>query len=204
MDIEDESTRRALIRAGEKLFATKAASEVSEAEIAEHAGVADNQAVQTYFGDRAGLLKVIIDIHQIPVDARRNRLLDDLVRDGVPDVRSAVEVLVHPLADKLYDPYGGREYLQICARLRRDPEQFGMLLSRTTGISRALEFITPYEKDVDPDTSFLRLQIISTMIVHGLADFAEDDDDDHGRSVTALIDAICAVIEHRQPAVAGP
>lgn len=199
MHTPEEPARRALIRAGEKLFAAKAVGEVTEAEIVEQAGLSDETSVEDFFGNRLGLLRTIIDAHQIPADARRNRLLDDQLREGRPDGRSAVEVLVHPLADKLTDPHGGPEYLMICARLRRDPELFGMLLAGSPSISRALEFVVPDDALADDPTIFHRLEIVSSMIVHSLADFAQEDRDDHGPFVGALIDSICAVVAWPAP-----
>jgi AcrR family transcriptional regulator len=189
----NEQTRRALIRSGEGLFAHAAFGSVTEAEIVTAAGLHDPALISEYFDNKLGLLHAIIDRHQVPVDARRNRLLDDLERRGNSDPREAAEALVFPLSDKLTDPHGGLDYLLILARMRAEPELFQMLTSRPHGITRALMLLIP-EGAMDKDSSAVTLMLVSAMVVNGLADCALGPQANHRTFVRVLIDSICAVV----------
>jgi AcrR family transcriptional regulator len=189
----NEQTRRALIRSGEGLFARATFGSVAEAEIVAGAGLNDPTVISEYFGNTHGLLGAIIDRHQVPVDARRNRLIDDLERRGNPRPREAAEALVFPLSDKLNDPHGGLDYLLILARMRAEPELFQMLTSRPHGIARALALLIP-DGTMDKDSVAVSLMLVSAMIVNGLADCALGPQTNHRTFIRVLIDSICAVV----------
>lgn len=115
-------TRGKLIRAAEQLFAAKGIDGVSLSEIKRAAGQRNAMALQYHFGDRAGLLRAILDKHLPAVDARREVLLQQYEDSGTADLRSLAAALVLPAAAKLADPDGGREFLQIVAELLNRPE----------------------------------------------------------------------------------
>lgn len=99
-------------------------------EIKRAAGQRNAMALQYHFGDRAGLLRAVLDKHLPAVDARREVLLQqyedsgdsDRGSGGDADLRSLAAALVLPAAAKLADPDGGREFLQIVAELLNRPE----------------------------------------------------------------------------------
>ncbi|TQJ37728.1 TetR family transcriptional regulator [Streptomyces sp. SLBN-115] len=99
-------------------------------EIKRAAGQRNAMALQYHFGDRAGLLRAVLDKHLPAVDARREVLLQqyedsgdsDSGSGGDADLRSLAAALVLPAAAKLADPDGGREFLQIVAELLNRPE----------------------------------------------------------------------------------
>jgi AcrR family transcriptional regulator len=115
-------TGAALVRAAEKLFAAHGIEGVSLREINRAAGQANASALQYHFGDRAGLLRAVIDKHRVDTEARRHALLDQYESTGVEDLRALASALVLPLASKLDDPDGGREYLQINSELYTRPD----------------------------------------------------------------------------------
>ncbi|MFJ3308307.1 TetR/AcrR family transcriptional regulator [Streptomyces sp. NPDC086549] len=115
-------TRGKLIRAAEQLFAARGIDGVSLSEIKRAAGQRNAMALQYHFGDRAGLLRAILDKHLPAVDARREVLLQQYEDSGTADLRSLAAALVLPAAAKLADPDGGREFLQIVAELLNRPE----------------------------------------------------------------------------------
>ncbi|WP_328483566.1 TetR/AcrR family transcriptional regulator [Streptomyces sp. NBC_00377] len=128
-------TRGTLIRAAERLFAAKGVDGASLNEIKRAAGQRNAMALQYHFGDRAGLLRAVLDKHLPAVDARREVLLQQY-EDGVGgdgddgsgsgsgavELRPLAVALVLPAAAKLADPDGGREFLQIVAELLNRPE----------------------------------------------------------------------------------
>ncbi|WP_369243751.1 TetR/AcrR family transcriptional regulator [Streptomyces sp. R41] len=115
-------TRGTLIRAAEQLFAVKGVDGVSLNEIKRAAGQRNAMALQYHFGDRAGLLRAVLDKHLPAVDAGREALLQQYEDSGTADLRSLATALVLPAAAKLADPDGGREFLQIVAELLNRPE----------------------------------------------------------------------------------
>jgi AcrR family transcriptional regulator len=114
-------TRARLIAAAEQLFAEHGVAGVSLREITRSAGARNAIALQYHFDDRAGVVRAILDKHLPAVDARRNAILDEIEARGAPDVRALAAALVRPLAAKLSDPDGGREFLQIYADLVNRP-----------------------------------------------------------------------------------
>jgi len=114
-------TRTRLINAAEQLLAEHGVRGVSLREITRSAGAKNAIALQYHFDDRAGLVRAIVDKHLAAVDARRNAILDEIEARGAADLRALAAALVRPLAAKLGDPDGGREFLQIFADLVNRP-----------------------------------------------------------------------------------
>ena len=114
-------TRAQIVSAAERLFAAHGIEGVSLREINRAAGQRNASALQYHFGDRAGLLRAVLEKHRADTEPRRHALLDRYAVDGAPDTRSLVAALVLPLAGKLADPDGGRHYLQINAEVSTRP-----------------------------------------------------------------------------------
>jgi AcrR family transcriptional regulator len=115
-------TRAAIIRAAEELFASRGIDAVSLREINRAAEQSNASALQYHFGDRTGLLRAIIEKHRADTEARRHALLDQYEASGIDDMRTLASALLLPLAAKLDDPDGGREYLQINAEIFTRPD----------------------------------------------------------------------------------
>jgi AcrR family transcriptional regulator len=111
-------TRERLIAAAEELFATQGIEAVSLREIVRASGARNATALQYHFGDRAGLVRAVLEKHHLGVDARRHALLDAYDAAAEDDVRALAQALVEPLAAKLAD---GPTYLQIVAELMNRP-----------------------------------------------------------------------------------
>lgn len=116
-----ESTRLALIRAAEKLFAERGFDAVSLREVSVAAGQANNSAVSYHFGNREGLIDAILERHSTPIQDRYVAQLDALELHGALSLRTAVEIMVLPIIAKLDDPDGGWAYISICAQLSVNP-----------------------------------------------------------------------------------
>ncbi|MCW2888798.1 MAG: hypothetical protein QOE54_5856 [Streptosporangiaceae bacterium] len=139
-------TRSRLLEAAERLFAERGIDGVSLREINQAAGARNAIAVQYHFKDRAGVIAAILAKHLPEVDARRHALLDQYEAQGAPDVRLLAAALVRPLAAKLSDPEGGREFLQIWAGLLNRPDPVippGQLEDPADGICRWRSLVEP-------------------------------------------------------------
>jgi AcrR family transcriptional regulator len=131
-------TRERLIAAAEELFSTQGIEAVSLREIVRASGARNATALQYHFGDRAGLVRAVLEKHHLDVDARRHVLLDAYEEAGEDDLRVLAQALVEPLAAKLEpddaaaarsgEPgrrarglAAGAPYLQIMAELMNRP-----------------------------------------------------------------------------------
>lgn len=116
-----EITQRQLISAAEKLFAERGIDGVSLREITVEAGVRNSTALQYHFGTREGLVRAVLKKHYADIEVHRGALLDEYEREGSNDLRTLVAAYIRPLAAKLTDLDGGREYLRITAQLVNRP-----------------------------------------------------------------------------------
>jgi len=105
--------RELIIRAAERLFAERGIDGVSLREINRAAGQRNASALQYHFDGRDGLVRAVIEKHRADTEPRRHALLDRYEAEGRHDLHSLAAALVLPLAAKLSDADGGREYLQI-------------------------------------------------------------------------------------------
>lgn len=114
---QSAATRARLIATAEKLFAERGIESVSLAEINVAAGQRNKNATHYHFGDKQGLLQAIFDKHTPGITSRRDRLLDEIEAESGPSVAGVVRALLYPLAEKLFDRDGGREFTRINAQL---------------------------------------------------------------------------------------
>ena len=66
-----DATRTALLTAAERLFAEHGLDAVSNRQISEAAGQANNYAVGYHFGSRTDLLRALLQSHVVPLDEIR-------------------------------------------------------------------------------------------------------------------------------------
>jgi AcrR family transcriptional regulator len=109
-------TRDQIVRAAERLLAERGIDGVSLREVNRAANQGNTNAVRYHFGDRDGLVQAILEKHRRDSEPRRHALLDQYEEAGADDLRGLAAALVLPLAAKLGDPDGGRDYLQIAGQ----------------------------------------------------------------------------------------
>jgi len=131
-------TRARLIATAERLFAERGIEGVSLNDINVAAGQRNKNATHYHFGDKNGLLQAIFDKHLPGITLRRERLLDEAEAQGRYTAVGVVRALLYPMAEKLFDNDGGREFVRINAQLaasiaailnksEREPLQLGQL-----------------------------------------------------------------------------
>lgn len=114
---QSAATRARLIRTAELLFSEHGIERVTLHTINLAAGQKNKNATHYHFGDKRGLLMAILDKHTPGVVSRRDELLDEVLSSGEPTVRGAVRAMLYPVAEKLFDGDGGREFVRIAAEL---------------------------------------------------------------------------------------
>ncbi len=145
-------TPRAMIRAAETEFAARGIDAVSLRELSRLAGQRNNTALQYHFGGRDGLLRAVVDKHNVAVSERRHALLDHLEATGDYSLRDLSSAFVMPLVAKFADPDGGPEFLQIAAQLANrvqrtiqpDEPAAGLAYDRQRSIERLGLLMEPY------------------------------------------------------------
>jgi AcrR family transcriptional regulator len=170
--------REKLIRTAERLFSERGIDSVSVAEINLAAGQRNKTAAQYHFGDKTGLLRAVLDKHLPELMRQRDERLQALDRSTGWTVQGVVRALLEPLASKLTDPDGGREFLRISAQLASSYTQ------ALEGVHVELfpsGLFDPIRKARDaflthlpPTVAAQRVSLAISMMLHGLAEHSRD------------------------------
>ena len=107
-------TRERLLREAERLFASRGVHQATTREITAAAGQRNASALTYHFGSREGVLWAILERHNLPVDAERERLLTEPAEDMT--TRDLVAALLVAYAGRLASAEG-RDYLRVVAQL---------------------------------------------------------------------------------------
>ncbi len=113
MPKDSADTQSAIITAAEKLMSQNGIQNVSLKEIVRVANQKNATAIQYHFQNKFGLINAIIKKHSRDIDLQRNALLDLLQSNEDSTLRDYVSALIMPLAGKLDDENGGRDFLII-------------------------------------------------------------------------------------------
>ena len=189
------STKQRLITAAEALFAEHGIQAVSLRELTRAAGARNATALQYHFGDRDGLVGALLDKHAGETDARRHAMLDAYQANGQADLRALAAALVLPLAAKLDDPDGGRNYLRILAELITRPGLRVRVDDYDEERNSLLRWRTMVEPLLDADAiRFHRRFVALRFAILELARRAQDVPSDHGLFASHLVDLVTALL----------
>ena len=174
-----DATRAKLIAVAERLFANRGVQAVSLNEINKVAEQRHGSACQYHFGNKDGLIQAILDKHVPGIARQRDRLFDEMDAPGVvPAIEQVVSAFARPVAAKLLDPCGGKEFVRLNAQLiavhtlsmaSDGPVPFAAPL--TDRLNRMLN-LALRERSIPPHVVSRRLIIASVMLFHGLADYS--------------------------------
>ncbi|RWU18827.1 hypothetical protein DM813_21110 [Pseudomonas alkylphenolica] len=183
-------TRAKLVAIAERLFAERGIEGVSLSDINKAAGQRNKNATSYHFGSKDGLLQAILDKHVPGISARRNALLDELEQRGNPSVRDVVRAFMYPLADKMFDPCGGRHFICLDAQLVaihtlsvQNLRASAFKLGQVDRLRRALlEVIQGLPESVAEQ----RLHLAAVLLLHGLADHSRMLDASENKKVLLI------------------
>jgi AcrR family transcriptional regulator len=190
-------TREQIIRAAEALFAAHGIDGVSLREINRAAGQSNTGAVQYHFGDRDGLVRALIDKHRRDSEPRRHALLDQYEEAGEDDLRALAAALVSPLAAKLSDPDGGRDYLQISAEFYSRPSRHGKrtpIMGPDDSILRWHRLLDPLVPDEEREVLHSRYPAIRFAFVELARRAAGEPREDDRLFTSHLTDLVTALL----------
>lgn len=115
-------TRERILDAAERLFAEHGLFAVSNRQISEAAGQANNSAVGYHFGSKSELIKAMVRRHVVPMEKNRERLLAEIGDN--PGVRDWVACLVRPMTDHLASLPGITWWARLVAQIMTDPSLY--------------------------------------------------------------------------------
>lgn len=196
---EKLDNRAELIRAAERLLADRGIDGVSLRAVNRAAGQRNASALQYHFGDRDGLVRAIIAKHRAQTDPRRHALLDQYEAEGLAELRPLAAALVLPLAAKLADKDGGREFLQINCEVftrtvsiaelvpRHDPQ------SSITRWHRVADSVLAVEEKSELHTRFAAIRFAFVELAHRAIAPPRRDDRLFTSHLTDLVTALLTV-----------
>jgi len=112
-------TREFILATAERLFAEQGVAAVSNRQVSEAAGQANNFAVGYHFGTKADLVLAIVRRHAPSIEQRRSGMLAKL--DGSSDLRGWLSCLVRPVTEHLESLGSPSWYARFIAQATTDP-----------------------------------------------------------------------------------
>lgn len=199
------ATRARLVATAERLFAERSIDAVSMNEIQRAAEQKNKSALQYHFGTKDQLVAAILEKHAPGVDLRRESMLDAIEARDPADVRALVAALVFPVAEKLDDRDGGRDYLIVASQLVGRPTAplvRPSVVGSSRGVDRLVRLLTRACPEIPEQLRMSRWVLVTGMLFHGLADFARLSSSESPTIpasarelyVNNLVDAIAAII----------
>lgn len=166
-----QETEATIVRTALSLMAVQGVDAVSMNEVVKAAGQRNASAINYYFGDKVGLVQAIFDKYRPGIDQRRQEMLEAFGEDL--SLEQMAQAMVLPLIAELDNPDGGREYLQMLARLDRhelnpvegdDSRRYPTLIELGQLMLKQLDHL-------EPEDYHLRFRAIRNLILHTLADY---------------------------------
>lgn len=175
MPRDPEPARRALVAAGERLFAERGIRGVSLREINKAAGQRNSSALHYHFRSRDGLLQAILVPHVEAIRARRIELIDALPSGSAADIRAAAAVLVVPLTTPLERGRSGLAFARILPQILTDPTRPAAEIPSFVGDTardQAYELLVPHCAGLPDAILVERFAVAQLQVVHAVADRA--------------------------------
>jgi AcrR family transcriptional regulator len=112
-------TREFIVATAERLFAEQGVAAVSNRQVSEAAGQANNFAVGYHFGTKADLVLAIVRRHAPSIEQRRAEMLASI--KGSSDLRDWIGCLVRPLTEHLASLGSPSWYARFIAQAMTNP-----------------------------------------------------------------------------------
>ena len=169
------STRERILETAERLFAERGIDQTSVRRINMAAGQRNASATSYHFGSRDALLAAVLEYRREAINARRLELLQELRRRGRDgELRALVEVLVHPLAERLGHRREGDHYIRVIAQATGHPRYHRLMQSRLphgSGLEQLLELLRACLPELPEDILRQRFGMALRQVCNELADF---------------------------------
>jgi AcrR family transcriptional regulator len=145
MSAATQQTRNKILLTAEKLFAERGIDQTSIRLINQMAGQRNSSATQYHFGSKPGVIAALFDYRMEPINERRLQMLTELeARRQTDDLRSMVEIIVHPLAEHLNKHSEAYYYIPVVAQVIGHPGYHDIARTRRihgTGLQRLIKMM---------------------------------------------------------------
>jgi AcrR family transcriptional regulator len=198
------TTREAMIRAAERLFAERGINAVSLREVAAAAGQRNNSAVRYHFGSRDGLVDAVFEYRMARIDERRRAMLVALDAAGRgDDLRGLLEAVVYPLSESLGHDDGTSWYARFLRQIVFTPGVEVLSPSRrdvTRGLATVVARLKAHLAVLPAELRSQRVDLAFKLIVNALADHeaalaSAQPTESTSLLVAGLVDAAAAIVE---------
>lgn len=168
------SAKGKLIRAAEHLFAQKGIEATSLREISQLAEQKNTNAVQYHFGNKQALINAIWQRHAMDIQLEREKYLKTLESNKNPALNTLMKAIIFPIANKMSDSDGGRDYIQIMSYLISYSEislleLFQHSPDKTTQF--IIEAIEPHISHLSDTDKKARSLFVVGAVFHSMADY---------------------------------
>ncbi len=165
-------TKDLILDAAELLFSENGVEGVSLRALTREAGV-NLASVHYHFGSKEAVARAAFCRRVRPINAERLALLDEIEREGAPDIEEILTALYAPVLRLAQSPVHGRRFMRLCARFYSEPgeylesafeEEFSAVIER---FQRALQRALP---DLSPTDVRRRMHFAIGVMVHTMLD----------------------------------
>lgn len=164
-----------LLRVAEALFAERGIEGVSTREIARAAGQKNHSAVAYHFGSMDTLVQEILDLRLLPINRRRQALVDYLEAAGqTGNIRALVGALVVPYAEQLRADPEESHYIGFMSRLcagRGGEQLMHENPGRMEAAHRVAELLVAAMSELPLPVRHSRLQLLGLQLIAAVADW---------------------------------
>lgn len=167
-----DAARQTLVETAERMYAERGIDGVSLREIGAAAGQLNTGAARYHFGSKIGLIDAVFEHRMVPINAMRERMLDELGTPGSTDVRRVVEAFALPLASALGTPEQPSWYLRFAVQAGLVDGSAATRLGDqpwTRGVERVRALLLA-AIDVPAPLRVLRWSTFAAHVSHALAD----------------------------------
>ncbi|MEW9855640.1 TetR/AcrR family transcriptional regulator [Novosphingobium sp. M1R2S20] len=195
------SVRSNLLDAAERLFARHGLEGVSLRQISAAAGTRNNYAVQSHFGDAAGLIRAVIERRAAQMELRRAELLGQLVGTEDISLRQLFAVIYLPILDgsKAGEPAVFAQFNLTLLTSPRGYEPLDEVYADKPVTRRTLELIVAACSHVEPAVAWRRVQFAGVgFLAAAIAAYSVIETEEHYRA------AIADALEMAAAALAAP
>ncbi|AKT42109.1 TetR family transcriptional regulator [Chondromyces crocatus] len=164
-------TREFIITTAERLFAEEGVTAVSNRQVSESAGQANNFAVGYHFGTKADLVLAIVRRHTPAIEQRRVEMLAAIA--GSSDLRDWLGCLVRPLTDHLASLGSPSWYARFIAQATTEPAYRQIVIAETvisTSLQEIIEGVSRLMPVLPDDVRTERSDMSRQLIVHTCAE----------------------------------
>ncbi|MDC3961775.1 TetR/AcrR family transcriptional regulator [Polyangium jinanense] len=137
-------TREVILAAAEKLFAEHGVAAVSNRQVSEAAGQANNFAVGYHFGTKNDLVLAIVRRHAPPIERRREEMLAKF--KGSLELRDGLACLVLPITEHLASLGPASWHARFLAQVTTDPALWKLVHDETVASPSMRETTKVFER----------------------------------------------------------